>query len=292
MQVGIVKGDRAFLPEAEAYADFLDSNGISVKVYRCFQLADKECQVVICFMGFLPFWVRKSSRLIVEYHSLSVGKMGRLKDVLKRLLNVRGDYRFFLNSTVREKLWFSEENCTYRPMGYVQKYVDEYRNEKKIFDFVYSGKLNRVGVVDAIAFISRLGFSVAVVGDSESEVYPEWKDLCIKRFGIIELSESYRVMASAKYGLNFMPDEFPLNVQDSTKLIEYCALGLRVVTTRYKWVDTFEHKYAARFLDYNTLSSKESVEEFPFKSGDVSQLSWDVILSDSKLDMLVKQLLV
>ena len=90
-------------------------------------------------------------------------------------------------------------------------------------------------------------------------------------------------MASAKFGLNFTPDTFPFNIQDSTKVIEYCALGLGVVTNRYEWVDEFEERIEAKFLSFEAVDSCESVLSFNFEQGDIEKYSWENVISKSNL---------
>ena len=155
---------------------------------------------------------------------------------------------------------------------------------KKEFDFVYCGAVGRVGVKEAISKIASLGFRFAVVGNTEKE----GRVLsCVSKnthcFGKVSLKRSYEIMASAKYGLNFTPGIFPFNIQDSTKVIEYCALGLDVVTNRYKWVDEFEEKIGAKFLSFEAVDSYESVSSFNFKQGDIEIYSWDNVISKADL---------
>ena len=47
--------------------------------------------------------------------------------------------------------------------------------------------------------------------------------------------------------LNLVPDQLPYTRQTSTKLLEYCAAELPVVSTDYTWVREFERQHGARF---------------------------------------------
>jgi len=54
------------------------------------------------------------------------------------------------------------------------------------------------------------------------------------------------MLRRARYGLNLVPDRLPYSEQTSTKLLEYCAVGLPVVSTDYRWVRGFAQQHGAR----------------------------------------------
>ena len=93
-------------------------------------------------------------------------------------------------------------------------------------------------------------------------------------------------MAKARYGLNIMPDVAPFNIQTATKVLEYSAVGLPIVTTDYKWINDFEENKKCRFFKLNNdLSnlSLEALEQFSFVTPDIKELSWDNIIRESKI---------
>ena len=49
-----------------------------------------------------------------------------------------------------------------------------------------------------------------------------------------------KYISKAKFAINFMVDEEPFNQQTSTKMIEYAALKIPVVTTDYAWARNFQ----------------------------------------------------
>jgi glycosyltransferase involved in cell wall biosynthesis len=286
IKIGLIKNNKSFSPEIEGYLDFFKSiSQVQTVVYSDFKKADENSDIVFIFFGFIPFWVKHKSLVIAEYASLSVGRFSLLKNILKRLLNIRGEYYIFLNEDVRKNLFFSSRvPHSLRGMGFVEGNYEQSSNVKKEYDFVYCGSVDRSGVIEAILKIESLGFRIAVVGNSEEvgEVLCNMsKNICC--FGKTSLKRSYEIMASARYGLNFTPDIFPYNIQDSTKVIEYCALGLDVVTNRYKWVDEFEERIGAKFLSFEALDSYESVSNFNFQRGDIKNYSWDKVIPKTEL---------
>ncbi len=54
----------------------------------------------------------------------------------------------------------------------------------------------------------------------------------------------------ARCALNLVPDQIPYSEQTSTKLLEYCAIGLPVISTDYRWVRNFaaSNKAAIAYL--------------------------------------------
>lgn len=266
--VAIETTSNAFLPEAYAYRNMFRDKGISCNLVEK-NTQSLECyDLVILFHGFHPFWKKYPGFVIGEYNSLSVGRFGRLKDIAKRLFNVKADYYIFLNDIVRKKLFFSKSSAhSLRSMGFSSP-ADPSNNVGKEFDVIYCGS-NRIGLRNQIVRLANLGLKVAVAGFKFDQKHQN-----IVSYGKVTPAETGRLLLKAKWGLNYTPDVFPLNVQDSTKVIEYCAAGLGVVTNRYEWVNEFERIRGARFLDLDNLSSLSYIEKFEFIVPDVSDLEW------------------
>lgn len=271
--IAIEVTNNAFLPEAYAYRDYFKGKG-----FQCDfvdkgdpRLLDYDCALL--FHGFHPFWKKYPKFIIGEYHSLSTGRYNRIKDVLKSLFNVRSNIYIFLNDDVRKKMWFSKNiNYITRSMGYSKEDFESFKSEEKKFDIVYCGSY-RDGLWGIIKKLADLGLTIAVVG-------PEipFKHELITSFGRKVPMEARKIITQAKYGLNYTPNVFPLNVQDSTKVIEYCAAGLGIITNRYHWINKFEKNRNACFLDLDVIDSVGVVVNYSFVTPDVSDLSWEFIM--------------
>jgi glycosyltransferase involved in cell wall biosynthesis len=61
----------------------------------------------------------------------------------------------------------------------------------------------------------------------------------------------------ARCALNLVPDQIPYSEQTSTKLLEYCAIGLPVISTDYRWVRNFtaSNKAAIAYLPAQASAS-------------------------------------
>lgn len=281
--VAIELTDKAFLPEAYAYRERIQELG-----YRCdfvYKGSKKafEFDAIILFHGFHPLWKRYPNYIIGEYHSLSVGKFSRLKDLLKRLLNVRSDFLIFLNDDVRRRMWYSNSSPhAIRGMGFERRDFERYHSNEKNYDIVYCGSF-REGLIPHLEGLAGLGLKIAVVGFDSRYISNN-----IKSFGRKTPSETRRIICQSRFGLNYTPDVFPLNIQDSTKVIEYCGAGLGVITNRYFWVNEFEKSRNARFMNLDNIETRDDLDKFDFVVPDISDLTWDLVVENT-IASLVKR---
>ncbi len=276
--VAIEKSDKAFLPEAYAYRDMFRGNGVESDILSPGDTKIMEYDAVVLFHGFHPFWNKYPRYIIGEYHSLTVGRLGRVKDLAKKIFNVRSNYYIFLNDFVRRKMWFSDEgNISLRGMGFNDHpdhpdHPDKLDDEAKPFDVVYCGSY-REGLFDAIKKIVDCDVRVALVGVSQTFDHP-----LVENFGKVDPSEALHIVRRSKFGLNFMPDVFPLNIQDSTKVIEYCGLGLGVITTNYPWVRDFQDRTSGVFMYIDDITCRSDIFNFNYVVPDVNHLRWSNVV--------------
>lgn len=274
--IAIEVTDKAFLPESFAYCEYFRKQGFKCDLIKKDSSVILDYDAIVLFHGFHPFWRKYPKFIIGEYHSLSTGKFSRLKDFIKRLINVRSDLYIFLNHKVREKMFFPKTiNYVTRSMGYSLSDFNECKN--KIFDIVYCGSY-RNGLSAELMKLAEMGLTIAVVG-------PDciFKHENITSFGRKSSEDAKLIILQAKYGLNYTPNVFPLNIQDSTKIIEYCAAQLGVITNRYQWVNEFELSRNARFLSLDDINKISDIEEFDFVVPDISDLEWSNIMKQSNI---------
>lgn len=272
-RVAVEITNKAFLPEAYVYEKrFLELGFRCELVYKDeYEVSDYDA--VVLFHGFHPFWKKYPKFVIGEYHTLSVGRLSRVKDFLKRIINVRPDFLIFLNEDVRRYIW--HQNFTpyaLRGMGYNQKNFEGFGQIDKEFDIIYCGS-EREGLIPHLERLASLGLCVAVVGFEFTSSFENLKCL-----GRKSPAEAHKLLSKSRFGLNYTPDVFPFNIQDSTKVIEYCGAGLGVITNRYSWIDEFERTRNARFMSLDAVRHKEDVLKFDFITPDVSDLQWEVVI--------------
>ena len=105
--------------------------------------------------------------------------------------------------------------------------------------------------------------------------------------GRVERNQIPEYYSKCKVGLNFTPNIHPLNLQSSTKTIEYCAAGLGVLSSKYKWINNFEIDKKANFMWINDLKNKSDFDKFDFIIPDVRDLSWTNILEKCSFDKFI-----
>ena len=197
---------------------------------------------------------------------------------LKRLINVRPNIYSFLNENVRKKMWFTKNiNYITRGMGVDDIGLEKFIDQPKIFDVVYCGS-NRTGLFNEIKRIADMGLTVALIGPSEQIEHRN-----ITSFGRRLPSEVKELITQCRYGLNYTPDVFPFNIQDSTKVIEYSAYNLGVITNRYQWIDDFERERSANFMNLESLKTKKDLDLYPFVIPNVADLFWGDLIDRTGL---------
>ncbi|OBU42742.1 hypothetical protein [Photobacterium damselae] len=283
IKLAIVKGSGAFLPEAYAYYDFFKkyNYGIDAKIYNSVD-SITDADVAIVFYGFYPLWKKYDFFIIGEYNSVSIGRFSKIKDFFKTRLNKR-DFLFFLNDFVQKELNYKNEDYILRGMGFFNELIVKHKNDYT-YDIVYSGTINRYGLKERIIALAKLGFKIAVIGTAEF-IHEN-----VSSLGKLPLPEVYKLYATCKYGLNYTPDIYPYKYQDSTKVIEYCAAGLKVITNKYSWINEFELLNKGNFLDLDTINDKNDVANFHFIIPNVEKYSWDNVIRKSGMIDTIKQL--
>lgn len=278
---------RSYLPEVSAYRSYLaDKPGfVTMDTMEDPQSNPDTFDVVWKFVG--VDLATHQNCVVHEYNSLSTGRLAQLKNTIKRKLNSRPDMRVFLNQTVKREFSFRDGiPCATRDMGVAEAfYATRAQHE---YDLVYAGSITADrGVAAALESIcDRLtDLRLLVVGDVPVDVRERYsRKGNIDFIGRVPYSDVPEQMARARAGLNIIPDRYPFNLQASTKLLEYCALNMNIVSTRYGWVEQFSNARNAEFLwvkpDLSDLTAKR-LNEFQFITPDVSDLEWNRVIDAS-----------
>ena len=292
---------KVYLPEIPAYIKYINNHVEGWQAFDSQEFEDynpRDFDVVWRFMGF--DLKGGENAVIHEYNSLSTGMMARPKNLVKKLFNAQPAARVFLNRAVRSQFHF-EDDVPYamRDMGIDQIFFDHaaVAQTDKEYDFVYAGSLtDRGAVVGQALEYFRSSFkdaSLLVIGDVPGDVYEHFSDCSRMTFtGRIPYEHVAKMASKARYGLNLMPDIYPLNTQTATKVIEYCALGLPIVTSDYKWSRRFEKDRGGRFFflkpDFSNLTMTE-IEAFDFHTPSVQHLEWNRLIRNSGVFDLVTE---
>ncbi len=244
----------AYLPELQAYAAYVRAAGHEAQVHRQIATLPGDAAVLWWLCG------QVSSELatrfphafhIHEYASTSVPPLAWLKDRIKRVRQPLPQYRIFQNAWVRQRMGFADAApYEFRDMGIAPEFFDASSAcAVPEFDFVYLGEMRRLQhflpLFDALAQARK---SVLLVGELPVDLALQLKRHArLSVTGRVPHSAVPAQLRRARFGLNLVPDQLPYTRQTSTKLLEYCAAGLPVLSTDYAWVRGFEQLHGARF---------------------------------------------
>ena len=288
-RIALIHPGKALLPEIEAYASYFSSKGWVLDPIARTAPAHRDYAVHWHLMG--THWgpVRPAGVLVHEYISASTPPFPHLKDFLKRRFNHRPDGYVFGSEWVAHALGFPlDAHCRIRPAGVAASFFRQACSVRE-FDMVYAGAMGRSR--ELVPLIVRLlralpGFRLLLVGEPSRELLRVFQTVPEVFFaGKVPHDEVPGLLAKAEYGLNLIPDRYPFRWQPSLKLMEYCALGLKVISTDIPWARAFAHRHGGRFFFVrpDAVLSREVLRRFPFHTPSVAHLRWDTLLHSAGL---------
>jgi hypothetical protein len=167
-------------------------------------------------------------------------------------------------------------------MGLAAQFSAKPHTVKK-YDFVYVGEVSKKRSIDRFlkAFEAYPQHTLCLVGQTDKAIFERYKNFSNITFkGKVPYKDVANILPKATYGLNLIPIKYPYTVQTSTKLLEYLAMGLKVITTDYPWVKTFERTHQASFFRIDLAQPNldlEKLKEFNFYHQFLNHLSRKVI---------------
>jgi glycosyltransferase involved in cell wall biosynthesis len=239
---------------------------------------------------------------IHDYRSLSVGRGRRLKDIAKRLLNADPDIRLFQNDAIRRALRFeSDQRTRFLAMGVPSQFIAEReRHEPVETDFIYIGSMLPERGCERMldSFLRRFGNSrrFDLYGPRNSTLEARYAgETNIIFHGLIDQAELPRVLKGARVGVAFFPDHYPHVLQTPTKLMEYGALGMRILANEHP-----QSRITARDFGLHCLWGSiddlfaDVPETLNWESNagvDPAQMAWPAVIAASGIEELLVKLL-
>ena len=295
------RSSKANLPEIEAYIDYIEKNDSSLKCFDSEKMSTgdydlEDFDLIWKFMGF----DRKVNKrpVIHEYVSLSTGRFPIVKNKIKKVTNAKPDLRIFLNEDVKKEMNFIDNvPQIYRDMGIRKDFF--FIDANKIYTFVYIGDISKERGIDKflsqfVKYYSNEKDCLLLIGSYEKSIYEMYKDhVCIEFLGKVSQKQVIESASKASYGLNIIPDRYPYNIQTSTKLLEYMALGLKVITTDYDWVNKFEKENNCSFFKLDkSFENIRTCKEFEYENKlDIKKLEWSQVLLESNIIEAIKKII-
>mgnify|MGYP001033286435 CR=1 FL=1 len=297
-KVLMLRSGKSYLPQIEASIQFFRERDAGIQLVDS---AEAEGAGVHEFDGVWTFpgidWTKKRSIPVIhEYASLSTGLFPRWKNNVKKKLNTNPDLRIYLNEFVKEGLSFSDDvPFVYRDMGVSDDFFNCQHTVKE-YDCVYVGSLSKQRgisrLLDHFKYKAKK-HSLLLVGKVEDDLYQEYVSCENLTFtGDLAYKDVAKHASAAVYGINYMPDQYPYNRQTSTKLLEYAAMGLKIVTTDYFWVRHFMKQHGASFMivdeELNGLDLSKPSDQGKL---DAELFRWSNVIEDSGMEEKIRVLL-
>ena len=294
MLVHFVRNGPSYLPELEAYAAFIASQGHQSNIHDTSVTVPSDALVVWWICGRVPHLEQrrlKHAFHIHEYSSSSVPPYAWLKDQVKYFTQPTPDYRVFQNPWVRERMAFSSRvpSCL-RDMGIAPVFFEPpSAPSPPTYDLVYLGEMTRLQpFIPVLQSIHQAGRSLLLVGDVPEYIQAQLPP-SVSISGRVAHADVPAHLRRARYGLNLVSNITPYNQQTSTKLLEYCAVGLPVVSNDYPWVRYFASRHQGNFHilsdNPNTWvpSFGEALEAYPYQVPNLQEMRWPNLLAKMPL---------
>ena len=289
MKLAFIRNKSAYLPEIDAYKSYIFEHypNIEITEHNRDNVFDLQCNSAsdICwrFMGIdTPKFhhLRKKPFIIHDYNSLSTKPFPRFKNKLKKMVNVTPNLRIFLNKEVKDGFGFDDGvPFVLRTMGVSKSFFEKRNSSPKKYDFICIGGFDRGSVVtrflDKFTYGELLKHSVSIllVGDLPEKIFERYSN-----FGNIIMKKRVSndqiptLISQSKFGVNLVPDIYPYNLQPATKILEYSAVGTKIITTDYQWIRIFENKHQGSFFKLDNEMSNftlSNLAQFKFIHADV-----------------------
>lgn len=294
---------KAAYPDIRAYMDYF-------KVYfDVHEASPSEASAMpdigsaICWhmMGLYPKRL-PCALTIHDYRSLSVGQGRRLKDLVKRLANAKPDIRIFQNEAIRQTLHFASDDSTrLLPMGVPMQFIAERTRMEPIrTDFIYIGSMLAERGCERMldSFVRRFGSTrrFDLYGPRNSELEARYRTHeNIVFHGLVDQSDLPRILKSARVGVAFFPDHYPHVLQTPTKLMEYGALGMRILANEHPQSRLTAQQYGLHCfwgtIDDSFAKVPDALDWRDNQEVEAGPMAWPAVITGSGITRLIDHLL-
>ena len=264
MQVHFIHPGHSYLPELEAYTAHLRPWGHEARTHQNASTVPADARVVWWMCGRVRATDHQrfaQAFQVHEYASASVPPCAWAKDQIKRWTQPKPDYRLFQNEWVRQRLGFADDvPWEFREMGVSSTFLTPPAIQGAAeFDMVYLGDMVRLRhFLPVFEGLEQAGMRTLLIGSMPAPLQRQFQAFThITLTGKVPHHEVPAQLRRARCALNLVPDRLPYSEQTSTKLLEYCAIGLPVISTNYRWVRKFaaSNKAAIAYLPARASAS-------------------------------------
>jgi glycosyltransferase involved in cell wall biosynthesis len=296
MTIAFIHQQKAFLPELVAYQQFFAAIRLPTMVIRPEDISKNKPDVEWHFMG-TDMKKTTGAVKIHEYASASVPPFQKGKNKAKKLLNVKPDYRLFLNPYVKDKMNFMDHiPFGYRDMGISDFFLTPVESKKQ-FDFIYVGNIDRTREIENLftcfADGTMKAHSLLILSDHYQTIrrrFEGFKNIIFA--GPVAHEEVKSFIAASRFAINYVPDKEPYREQTSTKFLEYAALNIPVITADYPWIRNFQARYGGKYYYLRGDLSNfewEGITGFDFAFPELGSWSWETQIRNSGVLEFLKE---
>lgn len=284
MRIVFIHPHKSFLPEIQAYRNFFSGYGIETVICRPDEYSEINADVEWHFLGMHTTNSKKKPVIIHEYASASLPPFRKEKDFLKRWTNTKPDYRLFLNEYVKKQLGFKDNvPFGFREMGIADSFFSTDKEITKSHDFIYTGSVTANRQIEKLLTLftnSHLKkHSLLILSSNYENLMDRFSSSeNITFLGPVEHGKVSEYVSKSRFAINYMPDKEPFNHQTPVKLLEYIALKIPVISSRYAWVEEFSQSYGGNFFYLDNEDSNltwENVTRHQFSFPDVEEWRWE-----------------
>ncbi len=291
MELLLIHTGKAYLPELRAYRRAF-SDHFDVHEVTTAELDGRSHpgRILYFFMGFFP-GKYEAHAVVHDYRSLSVGAFPAIKDLLKRRLHSRPDLRVFANEVIAGEMAFRDAAPAFMlDMGVHLDLVRDARRDAGSpgYDLCYVGDVSHERRADAMLreFLRRAdGRTLALAGKVDHGISTEFRGCPeIEFLGRLPLRDAYDLMSRSETGICYLPNRRPYRFQTPVKLLEYAALGLKVIVNdTASNVNTLRrHGIEGLVMNGFEFPGREEVAGLADNRGfDSEPLGWESVIRES-----------
>ena len=154
---------------------------------------------------------------------------------------------------------------------------------KKVWDFVFMGgitaDMNFERLLNHFAQGKLKTKSLLVISNHFEPLqtrYQKYTNIIFK--GPLNQKEVYVYLRQARFAINYKPLKEPYLHQTSTKILEYAACRIPILTTKTPWAERFEKESGSwHYYIEEDLSNLdwETINQFEYKFPDLSTYTWE-----------------
>lgn len=295
MKILFFNTGKAYLPELIAYKNYFGQHGYiceESKNVNCSEWGDFPIHWHMMGSHFRFNNEKRPKVLIHEYHSASTGRTARIKNCIKRsrLVSHKPDARVFLSSFLENYFSFGDDvKVFFRDMGYYDDLSYRRHDLEKKYDFIYIGSMGKKRKLEPLLdYFKGVGssYNLCMLGAAEPDLVERYSCHNIIFPGKVPYENVSKYLAESKCAINYIPDDFPYNMQTSTKFIEYIGADINIASTRYNWAKSFsrENELTPYFFnqDMSDFSAHQALNNITGQ-GKIREYQWNNILDNTRL---------